>query len=415
MMKRKLIMQMRNEWRSNIWMMTELFIVGLVLWLIFTLLNTLTARHQEPEGVDYSDVYVGSLGYIEKESEFFSPYDENHGYKTDYEMLAANLGSNPYVEIVGRGNNAVPYSYNFMGNAVTSTVNGKKESYLGNCRELSPEAVKAIRMHGLNGETPDELAEIIRRGDIILTGNENPENTTDIRDWRGKDAFFGSDSAQVRNIGAVVNVIRRTDYELSYYGNILSDASGDRASQIIIRVKEGRGQEFMNSLNGNDLEFGNVYVSDLQSLEDRKEICHYDIRVLQRNMMIFSIFVLVSVFLGFLGTFWFRTQQRVPELALRKVNGATDADLFRRIIGEGLLLLVIPVILLLPTGLGLIGFFDSIRVLRMSVSGTAGENWIIWSAFAMTVCSLAVMIVAGIWMPARKAMKVEPATALKDQ
>ena len=30
-MKRKLIQQMRNEWRSNIWMMVELAIVAIVV------------------------------------------------------------------------------------------------------------------------------------------------------------------------------------------------------------------------------------------------------------------------------------------------------------------------------------------------------------------------------------------------
>ena len=34
-MKRKLIQQMRNEWRSNIWMMVELAIVAIVVWAMF--------------------------------------------------------------------------------------------------------------------------------------------------------------------------------------------------------------------------------------------------------------------------------------------------------------------------------------------------------------------------------------------
>ena len=33
-MKRKLLSQMRNEWRSNVWMTVELVVVGTVLFAI---------------------------------------------------------------------------------------------------------------------------------------------------------------------------------------------------------------------------------------------------------------------------------------------------------------------------------------------------------------------------------------------
>jgi putative ABC transport system permease protein len=36
-------------------------------------------------------------------------------------------------------------------------------------------------------------------------------------------------------------------------------------------------------------------------------------------------------------------------------------------------------------------------------------------AYVITLVLLAAMIIAGIWFPARRAMKVEPANALKDQ
>jgi putative ABC transport system permease protein len=36
-------------------------------------------------------------------------------------------------------------------------------------------------------------------------------------------------------------------------------------------------------------------------------------------------------------------------------------------------------------------------------------------AYVITLAVLAAMIVAGIWFPARRAMKIEPAYALKDQ
>ena len=57
-MKRKLISQMRNEWRSNVWMTVELIIVGVVLWVIFTAFGTIIHMHQSPKGIDFSDIYM---------------------------------------------------------------------------------------------------------------------------------------------------------------------------------------------------------------------------------------------------------------------------------------------------------------------------------------------------------------------
>lgn len=414
-------MQMRNEWRSNTWMMVELLVVGLVLWVIFMLLNCLAAVHKEPACADYSDIYVGNFGYIAEGSASYKPYDDNHSYMTDFNMLEANLSTNPNVEIVGHGTNALPYNFNYNGTMLTTTIDGKKEYYFCNQRFLSPEAVKAIRLYGLNGETPDELAEIVRRGEMIVSTNEYPDDGLHPERWRGKEAFFGrNDSSEVYKVGAVVDAIRRCDYEPSN-GAVIRHDNKMWPQQIIVRVKEGRGEEFMASLTGDDLEFGNIYVSNLQSLEDVKNLSHKEITTLRRNIVTCAVFVLVSVFLGFLGSFWYRTQQRVPELALRKVNGATDAELFRRIISEGLLLLIIPVILLVPTGIGLIsvvGYLtgdEGASAFDININGMPMSQWMLWAGFIMSVVSLAIMIVCGIWLPARKAMKIEPAIALKEQ
>lgn len=417
-MKRKLITQMRNEWRSNVWMMIELFVVGLVLWIVFTIFNGLAVLHQEPTQADYTDVYTGVFGAIPENSSKYKPYEDGRKYKDDREMLLAQLRSNPYVEIVGTGTNALPYNFNYSGNAIKAEINGKTETYHGNWRRMSPETVKAIRLKGLNGETTEQLAEIVKRGDIIIGTAEMSWSDTDPMRWRGRQAVGAYDSTLVYNVAAVIEGIRRSDYEPSN-GTVIHE--DEYCNNVIIRVKEGKGPEFLASLGDSDLEFGNAYIFDLRSVEDLKENAHKDVMVVYRNMTVCAIFVLVSVFLGFLGAFWYRTQQRVPELALRKVNGATNSDLMRRFISEGLLLLVIPSILLVPAGMFIIklvnGAGDDERgsMFALNMNGVPVGQWVIWAGLAMSIAALAIMIVAGIWMPARKAMKVEPAIALKDQ
>ena len=241
-MKRKLIMQMRNEWRSNVWMMIELFVVGLVLWMVFTVLNGLTALHQEPIQADYTDVYVGTFGTINR-------YDDEHGYEKDVEMLLTKLRSNPYVEIVGTGSNALPYNFNYSGMALRTEIDGKTEIYNGNWRRMSPETVKAIRLKGLNGETSDELAEIVRRGDLIIGTTEVAYTETDPLRWRGKQVMQAYDSTKMWTISAIVNGIRRSDYEPANGTVIVNDTWHN---DLIVRVKEGQGRQFLSSLKDTD-------------------------------------------------------------------------------------------------------------------------------------------------------------------
>ena len=124
-----------------------------------------------------------------------------------------------------------------------------------------------------------------------------------------------------------------------------------------------------------------------------------------RNSITGMIFLMVNIFLGLLGTFWFRTQQRTSEIAIRRVNGATRRSIFRRLIGEGLLLLTIvtPVAAIIDINLAL----------------TEIVSWLEWPRMIVSVIAvyiiMALMIVGGIYFPARKAMNTDPAEALHDE
>lgn len=409
-MKRKLIQQMRNEWRSNLWMGIELFIVGLVLWAIFSTFGFLANLHQPPRDYDLTDIYHGDLWLIDEKASTYTEYpDSAHNVWTDLAALTDNLRNNPYVEILGTGNNALPYSYNYSGNELTADIDGRRESYNGNLRNMSPDFIRAIRLRGLNGETTEELATMIENGNIIISLYDRSRLESTPEQWRGRDVFWSYDSTRVEHVGAIIAGIRRSDYEPIYGGNVIKNNMWF-PDQIAIRVKPGKGREFMESLKGDDLEFGNVYISNMQSIDQRRESAHLNITTTIRNLSMCAIFVLTAVFLGFLGSFWYKTQQRVPELALRRVNGATRADLFRRLLGEGMLILLFSAV---PTAIA-----GAVLLANIDIEGELGMPFpamLPWLMFGITIASLALMIAAGIWFPATKAMKINPAQALKDQ
>lgn len=119
------------------------------------------------------------------------------------------------------------------------------------------------------------------------------------------------------------------------------------------------------------------------------------------------VVVILIVIIGLLGTFWFRVHQRTKEIAIRKVCGATASDISRRIIGEGLILVLISTLLAAAIGWPLLKG-------PLAMDGFLTNSLLILFE-AITAIILAAGITLSIWYPARRAMSIEPAIAIKDE
>jgi putative ABC transport system permease protein len=120
-------------------------------------------------------------------------------------------------------------------------------------------------------------------------------------------------------------------------------------------------------------------------------------------------FLLMNIFLGVTGTFWFRTQQRRKEVALRMALGSSRKTVFFRLVCEGMGLLLLAAIPAVVIALN-VGMAELVDVDKMPF--TAGRFLL---AVLFTLLLMALMIIAGISYPARKAMNIQPAEALHDE
>lgn len=55
-MNKKLLTQIKNEWRSNLWLVTELLLVSVVMWYIVDYMYVKAAVYYEPRGFDIEGV-----------------------------------------------------------------------------------------------------------------------------------------------------------------------------------------------------------------------------------------------------------------------------------------------------------------------------------------------------------------------
>ena len=115
--------------------------------------------------------------------------------------------------------------------------------------------------------------------------------------------------------------------------------------------------------------------------------------------------MLFNLFLGVLGTFWLRSQARTGEIAIRKVNGATDMLILRRILGESMIL---------ATTAAAIGLTAGFLFVKYMFGDDYYTSTIVPS-IAITYAVVTLMTLLGTLFPTLKAMRVNPVEALKSE
>lgn len=398
---------MATEWRSNLWLCIQLIIVGLVLWFFSWQLLSIRNRYSTDGAFDYRNVYYGTLNYIGETSSAYVPQPEGHTAADDLNLIISTMRANPYVEEAAYGTNALPYTFNFYGSAFVLPGDTVTPFYGYNNRNMTPEMLRVLRIKGVKGESTEELIKQLENHKVIISQYEKDDFS---EKYRGQTAMAPHDSSQLFTIGSVIKPFRRNDFEPQRNGNIITLLNYNEygyPANIAMRLKEGTNpQQFLESLKPADLHIGNVVIYDINSLEARRESAQRSYWNEIRTAVTGAVFLMVIVFLGFIGTFWFRTRQRRSEIAVRKVNGATDGDIYRRLFSEGLMILVIAVIISAPIALLLIKKIDL---------GRQFIDWLCWPSFALAALLMAVMILIGVWFPARNAVAVEPAEALHEE
>lgn len=398
-MKRNLLTQIKNEWRENFWLVVELFIVVPVIWAILSIVYGMTSGLFLARGFDPDNVYLATTNFVDRNSPKYVDTGEN-SYGTDLREIVRRLRENPNVEAAAIGT-SFPYSYNYYGQQLSDDTT----SYFGNVRFGTPEYIDVFRIKSLTGATREQLKEMLARGEILISDWKEWEHGDPVM-LKGESFNISNVSSETYRVGDVIEKIRRSDYEDTWGGTIFIPMTDDMTGDVVVRVKPGRERQFREDFrNNSDLRRQrNVYLTDLKSMHDIAESLQRSTDISVRTSVLIMAFLLITVFLGLLGSFWFRMQQRVKEIAIRKVCGATRRDIFVRVITEGLTLLSIAVILVSACVWPFIGDIGDMTEME-------------WNVFLVTEAVTVVLIAAGIvlslWNPARRAMNIEPADAIK--
>ena len=128
------------------------------------------------------------------------------------------------------------------------------------------------------------------------------------------------------------------------------------------------------------------------------------LRLVTALMAMFGVLALVLSAVGVYGVMAYAVSQRTHEIGVRAALGAQPRDVLQLIVGQALKLAVLGLGIGLPLALAL-GW-----VMAGTLFGVVALDPLTFVGF--TVLLLGVALLAG-YLPARRAMKVEPITALR--
>jgi putative ABC transport system permease protein len=147
-----------------------------------------------------------------------------------------------------------------------------------------------------------------------------------------------------------------------------------------------------------------LVVFEVSTLESSDQFTSFAQRVAGTFVGAFGLLALVLAAVGIYGVTAYTTRLRTHEIGLRMALGASKEDILRLVLGRGLRLTFVGV------GLGLAAAFALTRYLSSLLLGVTSTDALTFSAVAILLCAVALL---ACFIPARRAMGVDPMVALR--
>lgn len=413
----------KNDLRSNLLLIAGMFVIAASLWYAVDYVYAQTKNMIQPIGFDWRNVYYVQVGVLPQESKDYDATPKDIDATTaEYMEFYDRIKRHPAVESACYTRMHFHYMWKNSNTAVYRDSLGVYAYH----RIVSPSYFEAFGVNGADGCSPQELSRRAAAEPGVVLSEDLARYLMNGVKWdepakHSATEIVGTDIVTENKENPPVKVLalceRQKYNEFNFYNSALYDINSNLRVNynsipyidMFIRVKpDADGTQFMESFRREmkkQLRVGNLYLADMKpmSLQRKEHLSEYRSELYMHYSI--AAFFLVNAFLAILGTFWFRTQQRTGELAIRLAFGATPRNLMTMLMLEGILLVTVAYLPAIAIGYGL-------------GKGEVLTRYWEWNNARLLVSSLLTYLllvavtVFSIWFPARRAMKIQVVEAL---
>ncbi len=427
-MLKSLFTQLMNRKKSNLWIAMELLLVFCVLWYLVDYFFVVTYNKSIPSYQDTNNTYqVRITQFPEDHPEYNDEEGKPENVEAHYARILNHIRSYPGItdvsvsfENAAPGNDGISTN-SFISVADTNQMHGMRillinpeTDFFNVFGYTTGNGEKKVSTHDFEWEKPDAVvinqlaaSQFFPEGNAIgkyLKESNHPDNTYEI-------------------VGIVDNIKRfGIDYpEAICYKKRPIDASTISDAEISVRIDPTTtGGNYLSTFKQdmeNSLRIGNFYFLHINSYNENIYNLNeaYGYNTAERVRFYLMIFFLINVLLCVIGTFWYRVNIRREEIGLRMALGSSRKSISTLLMVEGLCLLAI---ITLPA------LFLEWQFVHADLIPTIGDNnsslvylpqkkilrFLITNILTWLLMGLVIM--AAIWLPARKASSLAPAEAL---
>ena len=426
---------LKNLWarrRRNGWLLAELILVSIVSWIILDPVVVVTHDRNIPLGYDADRLCLISLSTLQPQAP---------GYDEQAEDSAVIINS--YLNLVRLVENyaGVESATHVLGFCFPNS-QGNSTSQLraeGDTIDMTVMAMyflphsRFFETYGFRpgqGMTPEQLSDYnYTQSDIVLTANAVVQ-LFHTKNVHGKRCWYrqGSDTVHISVTGAVGTFKTYSEWRpvAVKFIPLLSIDMEDTAedARILLRLKEGVSMKrFLHEFQPwmvKELRAGNLFARSVKSYDKLIEDSEASgATAIYRRNLAMAAFFLINLCLGVIGTFWLQTRTRREEVGVILSFGGTPGHIMRLLMGEGVVLTFIAVLtgcLLylqyalkegLEKGSGWIKSTETYWVTDFV------QHFFIVSLLVFFI--MMVVVLAGIYIPARKISRIPPTEALRDE
>jgi len=281
-----------------------------------------------------------------------------------------------------------------------------EETFNSPLRIISPDFFKTFRVPLIKGRLLAE-SDGANAPPVVVVNESLARIYFANEDPLGERITFNGDT-RAREIVGVVGDVKHSALDEEAKAEIYLPMAQDQKRHMSLAVRaSGDPMQMVAAVRGQ------VWAGD-------KDLPIFNIRTMEQlmaksvaprrfNLLLLGVFALVGLALaavGLYGVISYTVTQRTREIGVRMAMGAQRADVLRLVVGEGMKLALIGAFL------GLCGALALTRLLKTLLFGVSATDPLTFIAIA---AALIIVALLACWIPAQRATKVDPLTALRHE